>query len=211
MAELVVFDMDGVLTDIESSWVYVHRHFGVNNDHSLFAYLRGEIDDLEFIRRDIALWRRLDPGVTDRDIARILSDTPLMPGAERTVRILRAQGTRTAIVSAGIDLLAQRIASELGIDMFMANGFVTDASGRLSGEGVLRVRLTDKGDGVTEAAERLRIRKEDVVSVGNSKYDISMFRSSGKGIAFCPSDDEVRKAADAVVEEKDLSRILEKL
>jgi len=64
VARLVVFDMDGVLADVESSWVYVHRHFGVNNDHSLFAYLRGEIDDLEFIRRDINLWKQKDPGIT---------------------------------------------------------------------------------------------------------------------------------------------------
>jgi phosphoserine phosphatase len=211
VAKLVVFVMDGVLVDIESSWVYVHRHFGVNNDHSLLAYLRGEIDDLEFIRRDIALWRRLDPSITASDVAAILADAPLMPGAQKAVSHLRRNGTKTAIVSAGIDLLAERVASELGIDLSLANGFVTDASGRLSGEGVLRVKLTDKGDGVTEAARHFGMQKNDVVSVGNSKYDISMFESSGKGIAFCPSDDDVRNAADSVILEKDLSRVLDEL
>ncbi len=116
MARLVVFDMDGVLADIESSWVYVHKHFGVNNDHSLYAYLRGEIDDLEFIRRDIDLWRKTEPEVTEDHIREILSDVPIMPGAHRTIRELRRMGIGTAIVSAGIDLLAERISKELGVD-----------------------------------------------------------------------------------------------
>ncbi|HEX2065545.1 MAG TPA: hypothetical protein VHI93_01910 [Candidatus Thermoplasmatota archaeon] len=38
---LVCFDMDGVLIDVGSSWVMVHRHFGVQNEASLHAYLRG--------------------------------------------------------------------------------------------------------------------------------------------------------------------------
>ena len=209
MARLVVFDMDGVLADIESSWVYVHRHFGVNNDHSLYAYLRGEIDDLEFVRRDIQLWRQKRPGVTARDIERILRKVPLMPGARKATKDLRSKGYRTAIVSAGIDLLARRIASELGIDFYIANGFVMESKGRLSGEGILRVRLMDKGDAVVEAGKMAGAGEKDIISVGNSQYDISMFKKSSYGIAFCPSDTKIRESADAVVEEKDLSRIID--
>ena len=54
--KFVAFDLDGVLVDTFSSWVWMHEYFGVNNDHSLFAYQRGEIDYLEFMRRDIQLW-----------------------------------------------------------------------------------------------------------------------------------------------------------
>lgn len=209
MPRLAVFDMDGVLVDIVSSWVHVHRRFGVNNDHSLHAYLRGEIDDREFIRRDIDLWRNKDPDVTSDKIREMLSDAPLMRGAAETLAELRRRGFRTAIVSAGIDLLAERVASELGIDLQFANGLQTDPSGRLSGEGVFRVRLMDKGSTVSEAARALGVRKEDVVSVGNSRYDVSMFERSGLGIAFCPEDDHVRERADVVVDSKDLSAILE--
>jgi len=208
VARLVVFDMDGVLADIESSWVYVHRHFGVNNDHSLYAYLRGEIDDLEFIRRDIDLWRKKDPEVTEDRIRKILDEVPIMPGAHETMRELKRIGARTAIVSAGIDLLAERIANELGMDLHLANGLARDAAGRLSGEGVLRVRLMDKGDGIAEASKRMGIPLNNTVAVGNSKYDISMFRKAGFGIAFRPSDEAIRRSAHAAVEEKNLSGIL---
>ena len=209
MARLVIFDMDGVLADTESSWVYVHRHFGVSNDHSLYAYLRGEIGDLEFIRRDVALWRQKDPGITANRIDEILDEVPLMRGARETISRLREGGYRTAIVSAGIDLLAQRIVRELKIDAHLANGFVQDKDGRLSGEGVLRVSLMDKGDAVEETGRSMGIHKKDIVSVGNSQYDVSMFRKSGFGIAFRPSDPKVREMADAVVEGNDLSEIVE--
>jgi len=208
VARLVVFDMDGVLADIQSSWVYVHDHFGVNNDHSLYAYLRGEIDDLEFIRRDIHLWKDRDPEVSMDKIRRILASVPLMPGAAQAVRQLRESGLKTAIVSAGIDLLAERIVGELDIDHQLANGLITDTKGKLSGEGVLRVKLMDKGDAVAQVGGLFRVKPKDIVSVGNSHYDVSMFRRSGKGIAFRPSDERVKEGADAIVEGEDLSGIL---
>jgi len=209
VARLVVFDMDGVLADTESSWVHVHKHFGVNNDHSLYAYLRGEIDDLEFIRRDIDLWKKTEPDVTEASIREILNDVPIMPGAQRTIRELKRMGIGTAIVSAGIDLLAERISKELGVDAQLANGLVKDGTGRLSGEGILRVKLMDKGDAVTAVANTMKIQTKDVVAVGNSSYDVSMFRKAGMGIAFQPSDDFVRTSAQVVVQQKDLSMILQ--
>ncbi len=209
MARLVVFDMDGVLTDVESSWVYVHKRFGVNNDQSLCAYLRGEITDLEFIDRDIRLWKDKDPDVTSAGIRRILSEIPLMAGAAETVRRLKARGFRTAIVSAGIDLLAELVAQKIPIDLQLANGLEEDSSGRLSGNGILRVRLADKGAAVADVQKRLGATIEDTVSVGNSRYDIPMFEQSRLGIAFRPADEDVRGSAGAIVEDGNLSRILD--
>lgn len=62
--KFVAFDLDGVLVDTFSSWVWMHKHFDVNNDHSLYAYQRGEIDYLEFMRRDIQLWLEKKEGMT---------------------------------------------------------------------------------------------------------------------------------------------------
>ena len=49
---LILFDMDGVLVDTISSWSFIHQHYGLNNEASVKAYVKGEIDDSEFIRRD---------------------------------------------------------------------------------------------------------------------------------------------------------------
>jgi len=211
VARLVVFDMDGVLADVESSWVFVHQRFGVNNEHSLHAYLRGEIDDLEFIRRDIALWRKKRDGIDEHAIAGILDDVPLMAGAKETVAGLKKKGYRTAIVSAGIDLLADRISKECGIDTYLANGLMKLPSGVLTGEGILNVKLMDKGEAVVKTAAELGVRLEDTVSVGNSRYDVTMFERTGTSVAFHPSDDYARAHAQIVVEEGDLTTLLEYL
>lgn len=211
MARLVVFDMDGVLADAESSWVFVHKRFGVNNDQSLYAYLRGEIDDLEFIRRDIGLWRQKNPQVNEKEIARILDDVPTMGGAKESVAGLKRKGYKTAIVSAGIDLLAKRISSVCGIDIYLANGLRTLPSGVLTGEGILNVRLRNKGEAVAKAADTLGIPLGESVSVGNSRYDVTMFERTGTSIAFHPADDYVRSHASVVIEEGDLTTLLKYL
>src|ERR1051326_9528466 len=70
--ELVCFDMDGVLIDVGSSWVMVHKHFGVQNEASLRSYLNGEFIDRAFIRRAAALWLKLRPTIRREDFDHIV-------------------------------------------------------------------------------------------------------------------------------------------
>jgi len=41
--EAVVFDCDGVLVDITSSWQQIHNYFGTNNKENLAKFLEKEI------------------------------------------------------------------------------------------------------------------------------------------------------------------------
>lgn len=206
--ELVAFDLDGVLLDTISTWVWVHDHFGVNNDASLIAYLAGEIDDMEFMRRDIALWHRKKKDMHISDIERILADVPLMYGAEETMEFLKENLVKTAIVSGGIDIAANRVAERLGIDYVRANGLKTTHEGYLTGDGVLNVELCAKGKPLLCLLEELGVDRERCASVGNSAIDIPMFEVCRLGIAFNPSDDDVTNKADVVVHERDLRKIL---
>jgi phosphoserine phosphatase len=206
--ELVCFDMDGVLIDVGSSWVMVHKHFGVQNEASLRAYLNGEFDDLEFIRRDAGLWLRLKPKIKRDDFEAIFRVPPLMPGVERTVETLRAEGIEMAIVSGGVDVMAENVARRLGIPRVAANGFVYDADGHITGEGVVRTPLNDKGAPVVRFAEELSIPLERVLSIGNSLPDVSMFEVAGRSIAFHPEDDYTRDHATWTIEDGPLDQIL---
>ncbi|GAG35915.1 unnamed protein product, partial [marine sediment metagenome] len=55
LIKMVVFDLDGVLVDIDSSWQTIHRAFGVDNEENFQKHLRNEIDYREFMRSDIGL------------------------------------------------------------------------------------------------------------------------------------------------------------
>lgn len=208
MLKLIIFDLDGTLVQQKSSWEFVHNYFGKNNDESLKLYLRGEIDDLEFMRRDIEIWKKAKNGkVHIKEIEKILAKIKVVRGAMKTLKELKKRKIKTAIVSGGLDILAERVAKELGIDYVVANSLEVDKEGFLIGEGILRVEVKDKGKAVKKLLKKLKIKKEHCISVGNSEYDCSMFEESKFGIAFCPLDKKVKEKASFVI--KNLREILE--
>jgi phosphoserine phosphatase len=206
--KFVAFDMDGTLLDVSSSWAEVHRFFGDENTEALRLFLDDRIDDQEFMRRDLALWRRHRPHITEEDLVSILAPVPLMPGAHELFDALHARGIRTAIVSGGLDVIAQRIGRELGIDRVLANGFVLDGQGRLTEEGIIRVPIKRKGDVLAGLQREFGLSPEECAAVGNSEIDVAMFEHSRIGVAFLPEDDHVRRKATYVVTEKDLRQVI---
>lgn len=205
---LVAFDMDGTLVDAESSWGWVHAYFGERNDEGLRRFLNDEIDDEEFMQSDLALWRKHRPDLTAGDLASILSTVPLMPGAVELVRGLTQHGIMTAIISGGIDLLAERVGRELGIERVYANGFATDASGRIGGNGIVRVPIRAKREVLARLQEELGVAPEDTAAVGNSDIDVGLFVRSRIRVAFLPVDDHVRANATHQFDHKDLRALL---
>lgn len=208
--ELVLLDMDGTLIDA-SSWEMIHEAFGVSNEHNWLAYQRGELDDVEFMRSDIALWHVGREKVHVEELERILYQAKLMPGAQELAEGLRARGIATCIVSGGIDILARHVCLELGLDMYVANGLRLAESGHLQGEGIVYLEIRDKARTTREILRKLGVPRERTAAVGNSAYDAPMFREAGFGVAVNPSDHVVRRAARHVVEGKDLRLVLRHL
>ena len=206
--DLVAFDMDGVLVDYSSCWTWVHHHFGVDNEPALLSFVRGEIDDREFMRRDIALWRERDPKLDIDGLKCILEPLPFNEGIRETVAALREQGIKAVIVSGGLDIVAERIAQRYGFDDFIANGVEADRFGQLTGEGVLRVELLNKKLALEAFLAKYQVKKERAACVGDSFIDIPMFEACGMSIAFNPMDGRVSDCATYVVQDRNLRAVL---
>jgi phosphoserine phosphatase len=204
----IFFDMDGVLADTLSSWRYIHTHFNASNQHSVNAYLNGQIDDLEFIKRDVSLWHHNGTLTTLNHIQQILDTIPLMPGAHELFNYLHDHDITTVIISAGLDLLAKRIASELSIPHIYANSILQDKNGTLTGEGILTVQLKYKDKNVQDFMTTQHLLPTQCAAVGNSCFDVPMLTVCGYGIAFNPVDTCIRDAADYIVEEKNLRHLI---
>ena len=202
--ELVVFDLDGVLVESESSWQALHDAFGVDNDENFQRYLRGEIDYREFMRSDIRLWGN----APREEIVKMLGRVQLTKGAKEAIKKLRRAGFKTAIISSGISLLADRVKDQLGIGRSYANRLLFDEDGRLTGEAEELVTLLNKNDVLKRLAASEGLEPSECAVVGDSRFDAAMFKEAGFSIAFNPKDELVREAADSVVEERDLSAIL---
>jgi len=208
--KLVAFDMDGTLVEEHSCWGIIHRHFGTQAaaDENLEAWERGEIDYPEFMRRDIVLW---EPRPKLAQVEEILSNFRLTPNAPEVVSELHRGGYQVAIVTGGLDILADKVAEQLEIEHVLANGLEADGQGNLTGEGIFKVDPLRKHEALEPLTDRLGVKMTECVGVGDSKYDIDLFEHVGLGVAV-GGDEALAKVADVVIEDfKDFGMLLDYL
>lgn len=206
--DLAVFDMDGVLVNYSSSWSWINKKLGIDNSSDLEAYLRKEIDDEEFMRRDIHRWMDKYPGITLNHVDKILESVPVIGGIRETVRRLHWFDIKCIIISGGLMSTAAKIAGDSGFDAYIANDLDRDMDGLLTGEGISNVDLKDKGQYVVKFQEKYKVTKDRTFAIGNSFSDLPMFRECSFGIAFNPIDEKIVEGADAVVKSETIADIL---
>lgn len=177
---LAALDMDGTVLEHESSWVALHQAFGTTEvgEASLKLYTDGKIDYKEFMRRDISSWPR---GVTKGEIQKILSGYRIRAEAQPTIDELKRRGIKTALVTSGIDILAEEVAKELGIDYWVANGLRFDKDDKILSEGVGRVDPTRKDLAYLRLLARIGIPSRQTIAIGNTVYDLRFLRSAALG------------------------------
>lgn len=207
--DLACFDMDGTLTNIRSTWKWIHQCLGTENEQGYKDFVNQKITEEEFMRSDISTWKSVKPDLCMQDLVKIFQQTPLVEGIQETVASLQDCGMRCVIVSGGIDIAARMLANEFGFDDCVADSLKIDDNGKLTGEGVKIVDLADKGVWVRKYIERYGTMPERTVSIGNSFTDIPMFKNSGLSIAFNPLDEYTSAAATYTVRSQNISDILD--
>jgi HAD superfamily PSPase-like hydrolase len=183
---LAGFDMDGTILEEDSSWVALHKHFGTveKGRASLKLYSEGKLDYLEFMRRDISSW---PSGLRKTDIVDVLSGYRLRREAPEVVDGLRCRGIDIALVTSGIDILAEMVARELGIRHWTANGLRFDGDGTLMKEGIGRVDPTRKDRAYMKLLAGLGIDSKQTIAVGDTVYDLAFLRSARLGFMLAHS------------------------
>jgi len=207
--DLVCFDMDGVLTALRSSWYWLNLCLDIDNETTFKAFVSGEIDQSEFMRRDIAQWKAVKPDIKISDLIKFFQTMPLIDGIQETIACLRSNGIKCVIISGGVDLAARMIAEEFGFDDYVADEICCRSDGTLTGDGKMVVDLSDKGINVRRFIEEYGTTKERTVSIGNSHTDVPMFLNSGMSIAFNPTDELTKETATFVIQSDNISDVLE--
>ncbi|MCS7099448.1 MAG: HAD-IB family phosphatase [Sulfolobales archaeon] len=175
--KLAVFDLDGVLVEEKSSWEYLHRFFGTYELAAKANYARafelGLISYSDWMRLDLELMIGSRGTIYCWEVDKAFSEVPIAAGAGEVIEYLRNRGVGVAIVSAGIERLASRIAHALGVDEVYANKLLCDASGRLLPYGVEVVDPLRKNVVIENIAKKLGVSLADTMYVGDSEWDCS--------------------------------------
>ena len=206
MIKLVVFDLDNVIIDGEAI-DEIGKLANVEDEIAEITEkaMQGEIDFETSIKDRVKLLE----GTSIEEIEKVADELPLMPGAEETINALKEKDLDVAIISGSFDVVAEKVKDKLGVDAVYTNSFSVE-DGKLTGEVTGPLVSGSKLDVLKDHVEKAEITLDNVVAVGDGANDISMIESAGCGIAF-NAKDSVKEIADIVVEEKDLTKVLDEI
>jgi phosphoserine phosphatase len=204
--KLVIFDLDDTLTIGKTIWELVHCEMGTWGSHGdpyWNEFKRGRFGYNAFIRKDIACWKGLP---VSRVVSAIIK-VKYAPRLKETIRALKKSGVRTALVSSSLEIFARHVSKKFGIDHVHAN-VLEVRNGKLTGRITLKVPGKAKGRLVRELKRRLGLKKGEVLAIGDSVYDLPMFKEAGVCVTFKDAALRVKKHAHQIIAKSRLDSIL---
>ena len=199
---LVIFDVEGVLFDAEYLPLLAEK---INKENEIWEItkkgIQGAINWEEGLRTRVDALR----GLSFETCKEVADSLPIMTGAKEACRILKAAGWKLLAISGGFTIMTERLHKELDLDFVYSNELIFK-DGKLDG-----VKVTvdsDKSKSAKIKIQEWNENKDNIVVVVDGANDIALFDISGLDIAF-RAQDKVKDLADVILEDKDLSKILD--
>jgi len=211
---VVCFDVDGTLVEhAEDKTIWqilnVTFHDGAELNKLRFgAFQSGLISYDEWVALDILDWK--SRGVRRQSIADLI-ESSLVPaeGARETIDGLRRRGLRVVVISGTLGITLDLLLPGLRFDKVFTNEIEFDDEGRISGWRATPFDVHGKAAAIELVASEFDVSPEQCAFVGDGWNDLHAFERAGYGIAYKPKIEEVRSAADVVIESGSLTRVLE--
>jgi phosphoserine phosphatase len=202
--KLIVFDMDSTLIDAETIDELAIAA-GVGDEVSRITELamHGKLDYSEALLARTKLLKDLSIEKAYEAVDRM----PFMPGAKELINYLKSQGYKTAMISGGFTMAAERVGKTLGIDHVVANVLITD-NGCLTGE--VTGPLTGQGSKeivLEEISRKYNTNPGECIVVGDGANDICIFKVAKYAIAF-NAKPILHEHANVVITEKNLEAVI---
>ncbi len=205
MNKLAVFDFDSTLMDGETIDFFA-AELGLEEKVAGITELamNGKLDFFESLITRVELLK----GLEFSKVEEIGKNLPLMPGALEIVPALQAKGYKVICFSGGFRVGTSPAKEILGLDADFSN-ILHHKDGKLTGlVGGDMMFDYSKGDMIVRLQNILGISRENTLVVGDGANDRSMFAHADTRIAFCAKD-ILKKEANIIIDEKDLTKILD--
>ncbi|MGB5791265.1 phosphoserine phosphatase SerB [Poseidonibacter sp.] len=205
--KLAVFDFDSTLMDGETI-DFLAKPLGLEEKVASITEkaMAGELDFFESLIERVSLLK----GLPYSKAVEICKDLPLMPGAYELVAELKKRDYKVVCFSGGFRIGTSPAKEKLGLDADFSN-VLHEREGILTGlVGGDMMFGYSKGDMIQRLQNILGITRENTLVCGDGANDLSMFAHADTRIAFCARD-VLKKEANIIIDEKDLTKILEKI
>jgi phosphoserine phosphatase len=206
---LVIFDLDGTLTQERSIWEYIHKQLGKwygSAEEYQKQFLADKISYEEFCGRDAQVWE----GMRVDELLEIVKTVPFHPGVDELINYLKRKGLKLSMVSSGLSLLSNWVHEKYGFDYSVSNDLLHE-KGVLTGKVRIQVYYDKKAEWVKKIVKQFGVKPEEVIAIGDSKGDMDMFQMVGFSIAFNSSCQGLDQIASVCIRSQDLADIIPRL
>jgi phosphoserine phosphatase len=207
--KLVIFDLDGTLTQERSIWEYIHKQlgkwYGFAEEYQN-QFLAGKISYVEFCKRDAHVWK----GMKVEELLEIVKTVPFHPGVDKLISYLKQKGLKLSMVSSGLSLLSNWVHKKYGFDYSVSNDLLQE-NGILTGKVRIQVYYDKKAEWVEKILKQFGVKPKQVIAIGDSKGDMDMFQMVGFSIVFNSFCSDLDRIANVCTQSQDLADIIPRL
>ena len=207
--KLICFDLNKTLIN-ENSWLDLNLAMGVTKeeDAGLFNLWKNDVISYSQWQQQLLNIYKTKGRHSKKNILSAVSDYSYKPGAKEVIRLIKQKGYEIALISGSMDLLVEKIASELNISYFVANNtFIFDSKNFLKEIKCSDNEALGKLESLGNICTKLHINITECVCIGDGDNDIEIFKKTKHGITF--RDSKITSSAWKVIDSlADLQKIL---
>ncbi len=153
------------------------------------------------------------------EILEVADKIKIVDDAAFVIRELKKQGYICGIISDSYDVVTNHLKNRLKMDFSIANELEFSksiATGEVKVPSAF-IRTSDskcghdfcKSNVLFQLARNYRIDFKNIISVGDSEYDICLLKESGIGVAFCSDNKYLNMVADRIITDRSFIQLLD--
>jgi glucosyl-3-phosphoglycerate synthase len=209
--KMVVFDMDNTLLQGR----FIDACAKKFNFTQALALLRQIDHDPVSLTQRIASFLK---GKTKADLIEVASTIQLIGDIIEVVNELKKRSFTVGIISDSYQLITEFVAKRINADFWLANELLYNED-RLTGEVLIPSYFhyseessckhqVCKTNALRYVCNKYNVKFENCIVVGDSENDICMIKHAGFGVAFCTTNELLKRVAKKHIEEKAFSELL---